>query len=185
MELLQYIEEYINLIKLKKSLVKFEISRDKFHYSEIERLNIVDEYFENIEKYAKSKFFLGMRRLCGKLFREGNAEKLETTVTLPLRPMELIVSYPYKSFLGGLILIENREKGLCNIGPLVTINVDGIITECDASIEHQRTLYNYGNVFDDSIEEVCLNKRKALVVPPRKWYGSTGNEMKKYYEYDE
>lgn len=41
------------------------------------------------------------------------------------------------------------ENGFCNIGPLVTINTEGIITECDASNEHQKTLYNYDNVLND------------------------------------
>lgn len=185
LELLESIEDYIHLRKLRETLTKFEISWDKFHYSEVERLGMVDSYLENIERYSKSKFFLGMRKLYGKLFREGNAENLDSSVTLPLRPMDSIISYPSKVLLGGLIVTSNREKGVCNIGPLVTVNVDGIITECDASIEHQRSLYNYGNVLNESIEEVCLNKRKALVIPARKWYSTTGREMKKYYEYDE
>lgn len=64
----------------------------------------------------------------GKLFREGNAEKLDSSFTLPLKTMNLIMAYPDKKLLGGLFFTSSRENGLCNIGSSVTINVDGIIT---------------------------------------------------------
>ncbi|MBO5376522.1 MAG: radical SAM protein [Bacilli bacterium] len=184
LKILEHMQEYVNYKKLAKSLVTFDISWDKFHYAEIERLGFLPEYLENIKKYARSKFFLEFRKLSGKLFREGNAANLDEQDTVPLKPMNLFLSYPGKSILGGLFVTSNRESGLCNIGPLITVNVDGIITECDASIDNQRNLYNYGNVLSDSIEDVCLNRRKALVLKPKQWYKATGNKMKRYYYYD-
>ena len=184
LRILGYMEEYVNYRKLFKTLVKFDISWDKFHYEEAERLGILKEYLDNIERYSKSEFFIEKRGLVGKLFREGNAEKLDLDFTTPLKPMNLIVSYPDKSILGGLFFTTSRENGLCNIGPIVTVNVDGIITECDASIEHQRELYNYGNVLTDSIEDVCLNRSKTLVLKPKPWYRAIAREMKRYYSDD-
>lgn len=177
---LGYIEEYVNYRKLSKALTTFTISWDKFHYEEVERLNILGEYKDTIDRYSKTKFFDGFQRLFGKLIREGNAEKLNPNWTSPLKPMNSFVSYakpPIKFF--------SKEKGLCNIGPIVTVNVDGIITECDASLDNQRLLYNYGNVFYDSVEEVFLQKRKALVVNQYRWKHFCDKEIKKYYNDEE
>lgn len=172
---LEYIEEYVNYRKLAKALTTFSISWDKFHYAEVERLNILEEYKEIIERYAETKFFDGFQRLFGKLIREGNAQNLNPDWTSPLKPMKPFVSYAKPP-----IKIFSKEKGLCNIGPIVTINVDGIITECDASLDNQRLLYNYGNVFEDSIEEVFLQKRKSLVVNQYKWKFCCDREIRKY-----
>ena len=77
---------------------------------------------------------------------------------------------------------SNKIK-LCNIGPLLTINADGIITECDASFENQEKKYNYGNVLTDSIEEVALEK--GTILTPRKWDKETVKEMKRQMTYND
>jgi len=175
LRMLDYMEEYVNYKNLKQATTTFTISWDKFHYSEVERLGLVKEYLENIERYKLSKHYYCLQRLTGKLFREGTAELLSPTLTQPLKPM-----MPHVTYVGEKNKYD-RQNGLCNIGPMITINVDGTITECDASIEHQQTLYNYGNILTDSIEDVYLNKG-ILVSNPRLWLKKIGKEMKRYYK---
>lgn len=174
LRLLDYIEGYINYKNLEQVLSTFAISWDKFHYNEAERLGIVKEYLENIERYKQSKYYYGLQRLTGKLFREGNAEFLDPYLTKKLNPM-----IPHITYVGNKARFD-KENGLCNIGPIITINVNGTITECDASIEHQETLYNYGNVLTDSIENIYL-KKGILIQKPKKWIKKIGQEMKRYY----
>ena len=174
LKLLDYIEEYINYQKLERALSTFTISWDEFHYSEVERLGIEKEYLENIQRYKKNKHYYGMQRLTGKLFREGNAESLDSSLTMPMTPM-----MPHITYVGDKAKFD-KENGLCNIGPIITVNVNGTITECDASITHQETLYNYGNVLTDSIEDIYL-KKGILVLKPRIWLKKIGKEMIRYY----
>lgn len=180
LKILEYIEEYVNYKKLAKSLTTFTISWDKFHHTEVERLNLLEQYKENIEKYAQTKFFAGFQRLFGKLIREGNALNLDSNWTSPLKPMK-----PFVSYAKPVTKLFSKEKGVCNVGPIVTVNVDGIITECDASLDNQRLLYNYGNILNDSVEEVFLQKRKALVVNQYKWKHLCDKEIRKYYRDEE
>ena len=174
LKLLNYIEEYINYKKLEQVLSNFTISWDKFHYNEVERLGMAKEYLENIERYKNSKHYYGLQRLSRKLFREGNAEFLDPSLTIPMSPM-----IPHITYVGDKAKYD-KENGLCNIGPLITINVNGTITECDASIIHQESLYNYGNVLTDSIEDIYL-KKGILIPKPKKWLKKIGREMKRYY----
>lgn len=172
LRLLDDIDEYINIDKRRKSLATFTISWDKYHYSEVERLGIVSEYLDNIERYSQSRHFSGKQMLKGKLIREGNAKNLDLSLSKEFRPMRPLVTYVDEH------LKYNRD-GICFIGPFVTVNVDGIITECDSSIEHQRNLYNYGNVFVDSIEDVCVDRGKVFT-NHKKWYRANAREMRKY-----
>ena len=76
----------------------------------------------------------------------------------------------------------DKTNGLCNIGPVVTINVDGTITESDASYNNQNTIYNYGNVLNNSIIE-CLFNNKMKVVKPNKFENKANKQITKYYTY--
>lgn len=178
LRLLDYIDSYIiSYSKKFEKRTEFAISWDKYHHSEIERLKLTKQYLENIKLYKSNRHFLDFYGLNGKLFREGNASKLDSSLTVPLRPMRPLITYTGK---------DNKldiENGLCNIGPIVCVNVNGTITECDASIINQETLYNYGNVLTDSIESVFL-KRKALVLTPKKWNRETDRQMLRYESYD-
>ena len=137
-----------------------------------------EEWIENIKRYAESKHFLDLRRIERKLFREGNAVNLDPSITVPLRPMPIYMSY-YKK---GLFNIPKFDmSGKCFIGPLLTVNVDGIVTECDASIEHQRTIYNYGNVLEESIEDIMIRKN-AVIVKPNEINRKMLKELKKYQQ---
>ena len=179
LRMLDYLNQYIhNYRENSNSQTTFTISYDKYHLEEIDRLGLLEQYKENIKRYQESIHFYGYQILKTnkKLFREGNACYLDKKITVPLYQMKYFVTY-VKS--GSKLDIEN---GLCNIGPLVTINPDGIITEADSSIENQETIYNYGNIFDNSLEELVLNKAKIL--KPKKWYRTCCKESDKYSKYN-
>lgn len=161
-----------------KSKMSFHISYDDYHVKELERLNLEKQYIDNYKKYKESKFFGGIQPLDPKLklFREGNAEKLPESKTVPLRQMGYVLTYV------GKFARLDEKNGLCNIGPLVTVNTDGILTECDASLYHQATLYNYGNVLDNTIHDIV--KPQALILKPRKWYKETCRRMKEHKTYN-
>lgn len=172
LKLLEYIDSYIS------DNVIFTISYDKYHLEEIERLGLLDKYIDNIEKYSTSKYYYGLRKLDSnlKLFREGNAEELDQSLTTPLRPIDIVVTY------AGEKGIFDKENGLCNIAPLMTVNTEGIITEDNASFNHQSTIYNYGNVFDNSFEEVAIERGKIL--KPKKYEREKEKIIKRYTTYN-
>lgn len=172
--LLREIENYITSYSELRNNITFIISNDLYHQEERKRLNLEKIFLENLKRYRESKYFLGLVSLKpnSKLFREGNAKTLDESLTTPLKPMEYFITYVGKRKRLDL------ENGLCNIGPLVAVNQNGIVTECDASFDHQETLYNYGNVLNEDIEQIALSRGKILT--PRKWYRETGKIMKKY-----
>lgn len=153
--LLDYISEYINM----KNSVNFAISFDKYHKEEIIKLGLKEQFEESVNKYMQTKYFLGFREPELKWFREGNAVNLDDRVTVPLRPMPCVMSYRNSKVVKG-------EKA-CLIGPVVTINTKGIVTDCDASLINQETIYNYGNILEESLIDIC--SRRAEVVPARKF----------------
>lgn len=180
LDMLDFINEYI--VNFDGRHIYLDISNDIYHKREIERLGLKEQYFENVRKYSKSPHFYEMRQLSRKLFREGNAQNLDLDLTVPLRPMNTVLTYTSENKLNKIRYFNKKRLGLCNIGPLVTVNVNGTITECDASIENQETVYNYGNVLIDSIEDVCLNRGEVIM--PVEWYRTTGQIMKRYGTYN-
>ena len=176
LELLDYINDYMMHLTSNGSTAFF-ISYDHYHLQEIQRLKKQEEFVENVKKYAESKYFSGFRELDPnlKLFREGNATLLNPRLSVKLKPMDIVLTYIGK---GGTF----DRNGVCSIGPLITINTEGIITEDNASLEHQQTNYYYGNVLTDSIEEVALKRGKVL--KPAKWDKETGKIIKKYTTYN-
>ena len=132
---------------------------------------------ENLQKYVESKHILELRQINKKLIREGNAVNLDPSITIPLRPRQIIMNY-YKNGIFNIPVFD-RDNGKCFIGPLITVNVDGIVTECDASLEHQRTIYNYGNNFDSSIEDICLNNN-PIFEKSNKLHRSIDRTLKRY-----
>lgn len=178
---LDMVEEYISTCSRenRKAYSTFTISYDKYHVEEIKRLNLEKEYLENFRRYSESKYFYGMQILKPnlRLYKEGNAESLDSNLTVDLKPIDIAVTY------AGKLHQLDMEKGLCNIGPLITVNTDGLITECDASFINQEILYNYGNVFDNSIEEIALERGKIL--RPKKWYKECGKIALEHKTYNE
>lgn len=173
LKLLDRIEKFINSKDKKPVRTNFRISYDKFHGDEIKKLNMVDRYVENVKKYQLSPYFVGLSRLGSKVFREGNAENLDPKLTIPFQPYQMMMTY---------VGDDNKldiDNGFCYIGPFVTINPEGIVTECDASNRHQMELYNYGNVLSDSIENIFL-KNGARILKPKKLERSLYKQIKKY-----
>lgn len=178
LEFLRLLESISNYIP--DNNIMFTISHDTYHQQELERLNMVKTYIYyiyNIKRHSESKYFYGLRTLEDglRLFREGNAEDLNKDLTINLRPIDIVITY-----VGRFSKFD--KNGLCNIGPLMSVNTDGIITEENASIEHQETLYKYGNVFDDSFEEVAL--KRGRIIKPRQWNKETSKIIKKYVSYN-
>lgn len=173
-----YILKYKELEKNRKSQVEIVISLDNYHYDEIDRLGLNNIFKENIHNYDKSIHFYEFRGFKKniKLFREGNALNLPSNLTIDLRPMNILVTYAGKNKK------FDEQNGLCNIGPIVTISTDGIVTECDASIDNQKTKYNYGSVLDEPLEQIILKRAKVLT--PRKWNRQYKKELKRYDNYN-
>lgn len=176
-ELLELLEIMNNYIGEEEVLSIFAISLDKYHLKELERLELLDRFRENVIKYNESKYFYGLRDIYVKLFREGKAANLDKNITVPLRPMKTFITYAGKNRK------YDRENGLCNIGPLITIGTNGNITECDASFEHQNTIYNYGNILNESIEENVLRRGK-LCTNPNRMERLSNKVMQKYISYE-
>ena len=176
-KLLRLLEVMNNYIGEEEVLSMFAVSLDKYHLKELERLELLDRFRENVIKYNESKYFYGLRDIYVKLFREGRATELDKNITVPLRPMDVFITYVDKKRK------FDRENGLCNIGPLITIGTNGNITECDASIEHQNTIYNYGNVLNESIEENVLRRGK-LFTNPKKFEKKAAKVITKYSTYE-
>lgn len=175
-ELLKLFDEVNNYIGTNDINALLAISLDNYHFDEIRKLGIQKEFYENLKKYQESKYFYDYRNTKQKLFREGYAVNLEEKLTVPLRPLKPFITYVGKNKK------FDKENGICNIGPIVTINPKGIITECDASIGHQEALYNYGNVLCDSIEEVASNIGE-LVLKPKTFERKVNKSLKKYWTY--
>ena len=172
LDLLKYF--YDEVFGPRKKKIIFSISWDEYHHREIDRLNMRKQYIENVKRYMESKYFYELNPIHGKLYREGRAEMLDESLTIPYVPMKNIFTYAKNSWGK-----EDRENGLCNIGPMVSINTQGIITDCNASYEHQDTIYNYGSVLNESIEEVLL--KDSVIVKPRRFYKTLKKEMIEYY----
>lgn len=162
-----YNQDFISFLykiksKLKENVV-ITISQDQYHAEEIIKRGLIEVYKENEAKLLETPFLIGTKELSRKikLFREGNAIFLDPKLTIDLRPIEYAMTY----------VGNNKHKldlnGYCYIGPIVSISVDGNITECDASFENQKTKFNYGNVLTDSIVEVI--KTKTTIVTPHKY----------------
>lgn len=185
LDLIDYSNQYLISDGNTCNRTNFAISWDSYHYSEVKRLGIEKQYLDNISKYSESPYYFGVRRLEQKLFREGRAESLSDEITVPLRPMDVYMTYytKYKNKLGMIRRRFDRDNGDCFMGPVITVNVDGIVTECDASIDHQRTIYNYGNVLYESIEDIMLRKN-AVVVKPREISKKMLKELIRYTTYN-
>lgn len=178
-----YKEEFITLLKRISNKLKdgttLAISYDIYHLEEIAKHNLTEIYFENIKRYAKTPYFIGLKRLNHnlRLFNEGNAALLDPNSTIDLRPIDYAMTYV------GHSKHKLDLNGYCYIGPLISISVDGNITECDASFENQKTKFNYGNVLTDSIVEVI--KKKTPIVTPHKYSRKVKKIIYDFHHYNE
>lgn len=184
LECLEMIEKYIEK-ELSNRLEKssFVISRDIYHQNEIKKLKLDVQFLNNLEFYRNSRYYGGFLYLDPrlKLFREGNAENLDENMTVPLRIFPPIITHVGKRIIGDFYL-EDIDDGICKIGSMVTVNCDGIITDCNASIEHQKTIYNFGNVLNESIYDVCM--KNGQVVKPHQFIRKIIKQEKEYESYN-
>ena len=151
LRLLDYINIYL-IYTFHTADVSFSILRDSEHKASLKKLGIYRETLEYIKKYMESKYFY---ELC----------KEPKIITRSENFSESYITYMNK------LRMFDKKNGICNIGPLVTINPNGLITEADATLEEQETLYNYGDVNNESIESIML--RRSKVVKPAIWYNKT------------
>ena len=165
LNLLNYINEYITFLSEDNSAI-FAISDDNYHIEELKRLDLYDKYLENVDRYVQSFYFYEMKKMNDyKVFREGNALNLDESLTKELTKLEMLLSY------------DERYK-MCNIGPLIAISPEGIVTEADGSIENQKTIYNYGNVLNESLEKIV--KRNGRVLSFKKMNKESSKLMKEF-----
>lgn len=150
LRLLDYINMYMNYSHSNSS-ANFNILRDKHHKDTMKKLGIYREALENIKKYVESKHFYKFEKEPSIITKAGIYDSMYVTYMNRLRFYD--------------------RKGMCSVGPLITINPNGVITEAVPSIKEQEKNYNYGNVFNNSIEEVAL--KKAKLVKPAYWYYET------------
>ena len=157
-DLAKYFVRYSNHHRFKRNTFKIFISLDKYHFYEMQRLGLCQQFYSNMNKYKKSRFFADFRELDYNLFNEGNARYLNDSKEdfIPHLP---IIAY------AGYGMEEDRENGVCNIGPLVTISTDGLITEDNVSFESQRSNYNYGSIFDNQIDKILIQNGSKIVMP--------------------
>lgn len=177
-ELLKLLDEISKYIGDDEVHGLVAISLDKYHLAEIIKLGLYDEFIENLRRYRESKYFAFTREENPKLklFREGNAEALARKLTVPLREIKPVITY----VRGGKLDIKN---GLCNIGPFVTISATGNVTTTNASNEHQDTIYNYGSVLNESIEDICI-RNGSPILKPKKYIRTINRTLNKYLTYN-
>lgn len=156
--LAKYFVRHSNHRGLKRNNFKIYISLDKYHYFEVQRLGLYKQYCTNLDKYEKSRFFGGYRALDYNLYNEGNARYLNEPKEEFIPHLPIIT---YAGFKG----VEDKENGVCNIGPLVTISTEGIVTEDNVPFENQETIYNYGSIFKDRIDNILIRNGAKVVLP--------------------
>lgn len=151
LRLLDYMDTYL-IYSTNNAFVRLNILRDSEHKDSLKRLGIYRETLSCIKKYMESKYFYDF---C----------KEPRIVSKSVNFSKNYVTYMNK------IKMFDRKNGVCNVGPLVTINPKGLITKANATIEEQETLYNYGDINNNSIEEIVLKNSKIL--KPIEWYSKT------------
>lgn len=171
-----YSERFMSLLKLIDTYIKgidpagkamIGVSQDKYHLEEMRIRNL-----EYDKRNFASPFFETMRILDGthKLFNEGNARNLDKSITKPFKPMKIVI-----------LKLGNKSKYLSHlIGPLVTINMDGTITEDNTTLENQSTIYNYGNIKTDDLVE-CLLAHGAIKTSSRFFYNYKSEREKRIF----
>lgn len=167
-ELCEMMESYIQGID-PTGHVKIGISCDKYHLAEMKKKNI-----HYREENFESKFFSNLRELNDdlKLFREGNANELDERSTVPLRPMK-----------NTIIETKKSKYTTHQVGPLITINMDGTITEDNAPYDRQQSVYNYGNVLKDNIVTALLDNGARKTSSKFIYKLATTYEKRKYLTY--
>ena len=176
-ELLELLDEISQYISTDEIHATFAISLDQYHLDEMQKRGLLKEFIYNVKRYRQSKFFALLREESKlKLFREGNAEILDPKLTVPLRPLKPFITYVNH----GKLDIKN---GLCNIGPFVTISATGNVTIANVSNEHQETIYNYGSVLEEPIDDIYI-RNGSPILKPKKYIKTVNRELHRYLTYN-
>ncbi len=188
-DLMDYSNEYLLKVaddKKEKVRTSFAISWDPYHKEAVIKAGLKEQFIDSVAVYSESPYYAGPRELVGKLFREGRAVNLPDELTVPLRPMNVYMTYyrKYKNRLGFIKRVYDEQGGDLIMGPVISVNPEGIVTECDASTEHQSTIYNYGNVLYETIEDIC-RRRSIILHNPKEIPKKMFKELKRYSTYDE
>ena len=157
-DLAKYFVKHSHHRGLKKNTFRIYISLDKYHFYEIQRLGLYDQFCKNISKYQKSKIFAEYRTLDYNLYNEGNAKFLDDPKEDFISHLPIITYVGYGDY-------EDKENGACNIGPLITISTDGYLTEDNVSFENQGKHYNYGSIFNGRIDKLLIQNGAQIVTP--------------------
>ena len=179
LKLYDEMNEYIRLcngLPVGEVSCLFGISYDDFHFESLEERNLLDLYNYNCLQYADSIYFDNLIDIDYPVFKEGNAVNL---------PNNLTTSFSKIGFLTAYSLFPNsalKMNTICSLGPIVAVNVDGIVTECDASWVNQRTLYNYGSILNEDFESILL-RNGAKIIEPMQWEEESSKLLKKYFNY--
>jgi len=153
--LLQEFEEYVDRYSSifghhenPRANCSIEMSWDIYHEEQLRKIKqnnpeLYNYYLTNIKRLVSSKYFVNIRRLQG-VFDMGNAKDLD----IPKMPHEYMPLYYCMS------------KSGMTCGPMLTILPDGTVSECDGELEELIKEYNYGNVNNDSLEDIVKNHGK-------------------------
>ncbi len=150
-ELLDVLDDYIANFTNGKNRCKVLLSMDQFHKRELEMIRLKNptlyrQYYENIKKLLNnSKHFFGFNAP-EQIIDSGNAKNLNG-YKIPIRE---IPKYYY---------VENDTIWQ---GPSMHILTDGIVSECDGDFTTLREQFNYGNINEQSMEEIIINSSKKL-----------------------
>jgi len=126
-----------------------DLSWDEYHTQQlmfIQETNpdLFKIYAQNIQNLRASKFFGGYRIIANRLFDEGNARNLKILKT------QLQAVKKYWTLSNDILLY----------GPLISVKQDGMISECDGSLETLRARFNYGNINHDALEDIIYKTAK-------------------------
>lgn len=177
-QILNWIDSKLKKPKFGNTYTALYVSHDKYHIEDVVSKNLFLEYMVNINSYEADKHFVNYNSP-NNLLREGKAESFDKSLTIPFIPTKLFMSYlvAYKKFLKTHLALD-LEYGNCFINE-IAISTGGLITDSNASFEHMETIYNYGSVFENSIEDICLS-RKPKIIGPEKLSDYQRSYLKKY-----
>lgn len=171
MEMCQKMNEYIRK-RFPDGGVGIYVSFDKYHLEEMQKRGISFQ-----KEIFKSPYYAGVRELDDnlKLFREGNAEFLDTNLTIPLKPMKIFI-----------LDCSDKSKSITyRIGPFITINIDGTITEDNTTYDKQQTVYNYGNVLTGNLVNSLLDNGVDMMKSKIMYRVLCKKEIKRFMSYNE
>lgn len=147
------------------------VSLDKYHLDSMRKLGVSKEKVcENIEKLA-SLFPVEIDKMCNyTVYNEGKAVSIADSYKTKTPKQKYAVQYAPET---------KNLKGLLYIGPLVGIQYDGGIVECNKTYEFN-DMNKVGNINENSFLEMCRGLKKVAVVKQAYSYIQLHNLFKKY-----